>query len=159
MCVIQQISAHFGASPFPVIFVPLSSLKIKALILLFCALAYVGEWLAMPARMAISARLETQARMAMPGLTQTPAAVSQAPHKMCCEKSMNAAGPSGCPKSNRANPGSANCCLDCPMCYTTILSLAREEFRPRIAKKFYPVYQSTYIYGYNADTWKPPNHT
>jgi hypothetical protein len=117
-------------------------LKFKAFILLVAVLAYVGEWLAMPASMDMSG------------------GASSASPKMCCEKEGDHRRRclEDCPKPEKQDKGAADCCLSCPMCYTMILPSAQEHTQFFVTvKKLYPSFQSNYVYGYPTDAWKPPN--
>ena len=103
-------------------------MKFKAFILFLSILAYVGGWLAMPARMVISSE------------------------KTCCAGAMK-----NCPKKEKRGATTAYCCLDCPLCYVTVMPSPNEANAPAPGiKKVYPSYQSIYKDGYHADAWKPP---
>jgi hypothetical protein len=116
-------------------------LKFKAFILLVAVLAYVGEWLAMPASMDMSGAAMGMASSASP--------------KMCCEKEGDR---HQCPKPEKKGNGATDCCLSCPMCYTMILPSAQEHTQFFVTvKKLYPSFQSEHVYGYPTDAWKPPN--
>lgn len=123
--------------------------KLKAFILVVCAVAYLAEWLAMPGRMGTPAAASSEL---------CPGKEIRAEKPMCCQKAVNGTVHSGCPKPGKGCNEVPNCCLDCPLCYLTILPFAQEETGPAaIGKKLYPVFRETCAYGYHADAWKPPN--
>jgi hypothetical protein len=108
--------------------------KYKAFILLLSGLAYIVGW------------------TAVPHLTETPV------QKQCCAKAMAKTAHPECPKEGKEDGRCADCCLSCPMCFTTVISVREELSSPGyIIKRVYPVFQSVYIYEYHADAWKPPN--
>lgn len=82
------------------------------------------------------------------------------PKTCCAEAVKNAAHPKcpQCPKPGKECNETANCSLNCPMCYMTILSGTHEVSGLVVmVKKLYPAFQSDYVYAYHADAWKPPN--
>jgi hypothetical protein len=123
-----------------VFFVSLVFVRFKAFILLVSVIAYLGEWTAMPGRLVMTA----------PKTCSSP--------KTCFARDMKDVDHSQCPRQGKENNEAANCCLNCPLCYMTILPCDQEAGDPvMMVKKLYPIYQSTYVYGYHADAWKPPN--
>jgi hypothetical protein len=117
-----------------IFFVSLLSLKLTAFILLISTVAYMGEWVTLPGKM-----------------------VPSSP-KMCCGEAAKHSAHPACPKPEKESNGCANCCLNCPMCYTTILSPDNEAADLVVmVRKTYPGYRSDYTGEYHPDAWKPPN--
>jgi len=81
-----------------------------------------------------------------------PARMVTPSEKTCC-----AGATKNCPKKEKGGTAAANCCLDCPLCYVTVMPCRNEVAGPvLLVKKVYPSYQSIFKDGYPADAWKPP---
>jgi hypothetical protein len=56
------------------------------------------------------------------------------------------------------NNSTANCCVNCPLCYMMTMPGLGWGGRSLVnVKKEYALYQSHYIFIYCSTTWKPPN--
>jgi len=109
--------------------------KGKAIIMMVCLLAYLAGWTAVPRMM------------------QAPA---QATVDCCAKKDKTAA--HKCPKDGKEQKGCTDCCMNCPLCYTMILSVfSREGQLSTIVTPLYGDLPVAYLYGYYADVWRPPN--
>jgi hypothetical protein len=62
-----------------------------------------------------------------------------------------------CPKEGKKGAMAVNCCLNCPLCYVTVLDLGVATPKTQPATLEYPAYVSSYLYAYHASCWKPPN--
>ena len=51
----------------------------------------------------------------------------------------------------------ADCCLNCPLCYVTLLPAQSKNLQQAAPPKEYNIWSSSYIYRYHASCWKPPN--
>jgi hypothetical protein len=119
-------------------------LQFKAFILALCTLFYLVEYAATP-------------RMMM-DMSSRAAATPHCNGDCCHDARQAGAGEhEQCPKPSKGANPAADCCLNCPMCYVTLLpaSLAPLEVQP--AMRQYGVWQSSYGYLYHASCWKPPN--
>ena len=104
------------------------------------------ECVAMPRMMAMPLAAIAHVTASSPG--------AEPSHAMCCSETKKDGAPAKCPKESKES----NCCLDCPMCYTTIMPCTNEvSVVVLVFKKLYRKFQSSYAFGYAADTWKPPN--
>src|SRR6185437_2704136 len=115
-------------------------LKLRALILSLCTLFYLVEYTAVP-------RI----------LAQSSAACSNpsAPHTETCCHRPSKPEERQCP-GKRCNP-LADCCLNCPFCYVTLLPAQSPTQQQERKKTEYNLWSSSYIYLYHASCWKPPS--
>jgi hypothetical protein len=109
--------------------------KVKAMIMMVCLLAYLAGWTAVPRMM----------RAPEQGAVD------------CCAK-MDKTNAHQCPKDGKQEKGCADCCLNCPMCYTMILPGFTGQGNPSIVvTSSFGELPVAYLYQYYADVWRPPN--
>jgi len=74
---------------------------------------------------------------------------------MCCKELRKGNHPC---KRQQKECNSSSCCLNCPLCYSfTFLSSDKPEKLPSTSSKEYSVFQSSYLFLYYSDVWRPPN--
>jgi hypothetical protein len=109
------------------------SLKLKATILFFFVLVYIGEWAALPFY-----------------INPEPPEVS------CCAKTKEAAN-TPCQKPPK-DCNTTTCCVNCPLCYVmTVPGVSMPGQWNDIIKKEFSLYLSHYDFTFFATSWKPPN--
>ena len=110
-------------------------MKGKAIIMMICLLAYLAGWTAVPRMM------------------QAPVEGKVG----CCAKTDGTAAHK-CPKDGKGEKGCADCCINCPLCYTMILPVLRQDAQQvEIFSRVYGELPVAYHYQYYADVWRPPN--
>ena len=112
-------------------------LQYRALILSFVFLLYGIEFFATP-------------RIMMESCMAPQTATSQPTHS-CCQKQDK------CPKPSKGCNTPNDCCLNCPLCYVTVLSTPADKVITQHASREYNLWVSSYVYLYHTSTWKPPN--
>jgi hypothetical protein len=107
--------------------------KLKAFILLAAGLIYIAEWITVPGNM-------------------NPSTAA------CCGKAVKGKIHNECAGKEKQGKTAAYNCSDCPMCYITIIPGSSRVSHPlAMTGKNYSGFQSGRLYGYTADTWKPPD--
>jgi hypothetical protein len=69
----------------------------------------------------------------------------------CCHKKNQ------CPKPEKGCNPTTDCCLNCPMCYVTLLPTSPGRIGVQKPAQEYAVWRSSYVYLFQATCWKPPN--
>jgi hypothetical protein len=62
-----------------------------------------------------------------------------------------------CPKSSKECKPASDCCVNCPMCYVTLLPVTIGHSGPVFVSVEYPAWASSYSFQYSISCWKPPN--
>ncbi|HVU94375.1 MAG TPA: hypothetical protein VHE34_04090 [Puia sp.] len=109
----------------------------KAFIVTLCVLLYGIEFLATPGIMAHSC--------------MAPQASTAPTTHSCCQKQ------SQCPKPSKGCNTPKDCCLNCPLCYVTLLHTPSYNVEEQDPPKEYNLWVSSYVHLYHTSCWKPPN--
>ena len=117
-------------------------LQLKAIILTLCTLFYLVEYVSMP-------------RMMVGMATQMAAVTHQ--EGSCCQGSGGSTKHATCPKSTKDCKSTTDCCVNCPMCYVTIMPASADHLVLSATTIHYAEWHSSYLYQYQSDSWKPPN--
>jgi len=112
-------------------------LQWKAFILSLCILLYGAECTMTP-RIVVASCMTPK--------TATP----QTTHS-CCHKEDT------CPKPSKGCNTPNDCCLNCPLCYVTVLAIPADNIETQSQPREYSLWVSSYVYLYHASCWKPPN--
>jgi hypothetical protein len=115
------------------IFFTFNLLKYKAFIFVLCTLFYLVEYASVPRLMAGHDK------------------------SSCCHHSVNKEKKGQCPGSSRGCYPTADCSLNCPLCYVTVLTASQIQASPETIAREYAVWTSSYVYRFHASCWKPPN--
>jgi len=88
---------------------------------------------------------------------QPPPSRSHNASPVCAHQSMDPGAKGQCPKPFKGCNPATSCCLNCPLCYVTVLPLAPEKSQEQRITTEYNVWSASYVYLYHTSCWKPPN--
>jgi len=81
----------------------------------------------------------------------TPKTATPQTTHSCCHKEDT------CPKPSKGCNTPNDCCLNCPLCYVTVLAIPADNIETQSQPREYSLWVSSYVYLYHASCWKPPN--
>jgi len=93
------------------------------------------------------------AQSCMAAQAGTPKSPAPPTTHSCCQKQTQ----DKCPKPSKGCNTPNDSCLNCPLCYVTVLATPAAKIEIQNQPREYSIWISSYVYHYHASCWKPLN--